>query len=256
MREGKVVRSRMDYLLGTDRSLFRNVSVRDPRHNTDHFMVVGCLRSAPEREHTRYIVGRRKLPLRPPTKPTREEGIFAALQRSMPKPHGRDRHKNEWISEETWRLFDKRVSARRRTGFHTRIWRLGRAIRVSLQGDRKRRVEIAGQEVETLLGEDPPNAKEAWRRLKGWYKAAFKQAPPPARATLERIMVERVNLYSYISSPGENILVTVAPAEIDDSVPTEDEIEAAVKKLRRNRSGGESGMQAEYLKGWLGYYYR
>ena len=49
VREGKVVRSRTDYLLGTDRSLFRNVSVRDPRHNTDHFMVVGCLRSAPER---------------------------------------------------------------------------------------------------------------------------------------------------------------------------------------------------------------
>ena len=55
VREGKMVRSRMDYILGTDRSLFRNVSVRDPRHNTDHFMVVGCLRSALEREHARYI---------------------------------------------------------------------------------------------------------------------------------------------------------------------------------------------------------
>ena len=54
VREGKVVRSRTDYLLGTDKSLFRNVSVRDPRHNTDHFMVVGCLRSVPERDHARY----------------------------------------------------------------------------------------------------------------------------------------------------------------------------------------------------------
>ena len=80
VREGKVVRSRTDYLLGTDRSLFRNVSVRDPRHNTDHFMVVGCLRSAPEREHTRYIMGQRKMPLRPPKEPTREDGIFATLQ--------------------------------------------------------------------------------------------------------------------------------------------------------------------------------
>ena len=40
VREVKVVRSRTDCLLGTDRSLFRNVSVQDPRHNTDHFMVV------------------------------------------------------------------------------------------------------------------------------------------------------------------------------------------------------------------------
>ena len=49
MREGKVVRSRMDFLLGTDRSFFRNVSAQDPRHHTDHFMVVDCLRSAPIR---------------------------------------------------------------------------------------------------------------------------------------------------------------------------------------------------------------
>ena len=36
VREGKVIRSRTEYLLGTDRSLFRNVAVRDPRHNSDH----------------------------------------------------------------------------------------------------------------------------------------------------------------------------------------------------------------------------
>ena len=89
-------------------------------------------------------------------------------------------------------------------------------------------METAGQEVETLLGEDPPNAKEAWTRLKVWYKAAVNRAPPPARATLERITAERVDLYSYVSSSGENIPVTVAPAEVDDSVPTEDEIEDVV----------------------------
>ena len=70
------------------------------------------------------------------------------------------------------------------------------------QGRQKRRVEIAGEEVETLLGADPPNPKEAWRRLKGWYKAAVNRAPPPARATLERIAAEQVDLYSYVPSPG------------------------------------------------------
>ena len=112
-------------------------------------------------------------------------------------------------------------------------------------------METAGQEVETILGEDPPNAKEAWRRLKGWYKSTVNRAPPHARSTLKRIMAERVDLYSYVSSPGENIPVTIAPAEVDDPVPTEDEIEDAVKKLRRNRSGGLSGMRDEHLKGWL-----
>ena len=31
----------------------------------------------------------------------------------------------------------------------------------------------------------------------------------------------------------------------------EDEIADTVKKLKRNRSGGPSGMRAEHLKGWL-----
>ena len=63
VRGGRVVRSRTDYILGTDRRLFWNVSVWDPRHNTDHYMVLGCIQSANEREYVRYLSGRMKLPL-------------------------------------------------------------------------------------------------------------------------------------------------------------------------------------------------
>ena len=52
-------------------------------------------------------------------------------------------------------------------------------------------------------------------------------------------------------SPGDSILVTVIPVQVDDYVPTEAEIEEAVENLRRNRSGGASGMRAKHLKGWL-----
>ena len=113
----------------------------------------------------------------------------------------------------------------------------------------KRRVDTAGTDVEALLGGDPPNTKEAWRRMKGWYKAAVNRAPPPARATLEPITAERVDLYSYILSPEYNIPFTVTLADIDDSVPMEDEIADAVKKLRRNMLGGPLRMRAENLKG-------
>ena len=41
---------------------------------------------------------------------------------------------------------------------------------------------------------------------------------------LERITAERVGLYSYVPSPGENIPVTVKPVKVDDLVPTKDEI--------------------------------
>ena len=105
--------------------------------------------------------------------------------------------------------------------------------------------------MESLLGGDPPNPKEAWRRLKGWYKAAVNRALPPARDTLERITAEQVELYSYVPPPGENIPVTVTLADVDNSLPSEDEIADVVKNLRRNRSGGASGMRTKHLKGWL-----
>ena len=125
-------------------------------------------------------MGRKKLPLRPPAESTREDGIFTALRRAVPNPHERERRKNGWISEDTWRIFDKIVSTRQKTKDQPRIRRLSRAIAASLKGDRKRRVETAGEEVETLLGADPPMPREAWQRLKGWYKAAVNRALPPA----------------------------------------------------------------------------
>ena len=201
------------------------------------------------REHLRYIVGRRRLPLTPPKRPTREDTLFGDLRRAVPKPQPREQHRNVWISEETWKLVDERVTVRRKPRAQTDMCRLGCAIQASLEGDRRRRVEEAGSAVEALLGEDPPNAKEAWRRMKGWYQATAKIVPPPARATLERTTAEQTELYSQVPSPGENIPVTVEPAIIDDSVPKEDKIAAAVKKLRRNRSEGPSRIRADHIKG-------
>ena len=97
-----------------------------------------------------------------------------------------------------------------------RLQRLGRAFRASLKGDRKWRVEDAGKDVEELLVGYPPNAKESWRRMKGWYKAAVNRAPLPAQSTLERITAEQVELYSQVPSPGDNIPVTVNPSKMDD----------------------------------------
>ena len=141
------------------------------------------------------------MPLQPPKEPTREDELLGDLRQAVPKPHDREKHRNAWISEETRRLADKRVSAKRGTRLRARLRRLGRAFMAILKGDRKRRVEDAGKDVEALLGGYPPNAKEAWRRMKGWYRAAVNRGPPPARATLKRITGERVELYSQVPSP-------------------------------------------------------
>ena len=97
LRQGREVRSWTDYILGTDRRLFGNVAVRDPRHNSEHYMVLGCLHSASLSEQMWYLGGQKKLPLRPPTEPTREDEVFAALQGAVLKPLAREAKKNEWI---------------------------------------------------------------------------------------------------------------------------------------------------------------
>ena len=131
-------------------------------------MVLGCLRSAPLREHAKYLGGGKRLPLRSLTTLTREDRIFAALQRAVPKPQSHDARKNTWILETTWRLFDERVSAHQDPmKDQALIWRLGRAIAASLKVDRRQQVEESGKEVETLLKSDHSPHWEAWYRLKG-----------------------------------------------------------------------------------------
>ena len=110
-----------------------------------------------------------------------------------------------------------------------------------MKGDRRRRSEEEGAEGETLLGLDPPLHREAWHQLKGWYRDAVNCALPSARVTLEQITAEREDLYSYVLPLGANIPIYVEPFPVDDLVPTEDEIEWAVKRLQNHRSGGLLG---------------
>ena len=60
-REGGEVPDKL--ILGSNRWNFQNVAVRYPRHNSDHFVVMGCLRGASLREHLRYLGRRTCLPL-------------------------------------------------------------------------------------------------------------------------------------------------------------------------------------------------
>ena len=60
---GRKLRSPTDYILWTDRCHFRNVFVRNPRNNSDRYIVLGCLHSAPLREQPDYLRRCTRLPL-------------------------------------------------------------------------------------------------------------------------------------------------------------------------------------------------
>ena len=59
-----------------------------------------------------YLGTSKRLPLRPLTTLTRDNGMFASLQRDVLNSLAREARKNVCILEATWRFVDERVSAR------------------------------------------------------------------------------------------------------------------------------------------------
>ena len=39
VKQGRLMRSRTDYMLGSDLQIFHNVAVQDPRHNFGHYTI-------------------------------------------------------------------------------------------------------------------------------------------------------------------------------------------------------------------------
>ena len=86
----------------------------------------------------------------------------------------------------------------------------------------------------------------------GGYRDTVYHALPPACITLDRIMSDREELYRAVPPSVENIPTSVLPSYIDDSIPTEEEVEWVVQILQGHRLGGPSLMCSEHLRSCCG----
>ena len=111
------------------------------------------------------------------------------------------------------------------------------------------RVASVGSEIEAELAGG--NVQEAFRHLKGWYRAATETQAKPCYQTMEHQTSERVDLYSRRQSPGDPLPILVDPIEINDNQPCDGEIRSAAGQLTNGRAAGASGMRAEDIKAWL-----
>jgi hypothetical protein len=110
--------SRCDYILSTDRRIFSNVTIREPRHyTTDHYMILGILLSEPMKAHRSYINGCKRYPLHPQKwgPKTKTDALFEDLKGSIQRDPKRDRVWTPWISKETWALVDKKAALKQST---------------------------------------------------------------------------------------------------------------------------------------------
>ena len=246
------IRSRCDYICGSDRRLFQKVSIRRPRYDTDHFMVSAVLLSSLPKSHKKYLQGRRRLPLQTPKWGPLKlvDAVFQELKSwREPRPQG-PRPRPNWISPATLRLLDQRCALRRnRSHDRTLARQLTRQINTSLTADRKARTETAGSEIETALARNEP--QEAWNIMKRWYRHAGDRPPKPSRDDLQQVTAERIHLYTRVPPQGPPIPIHVQATPVLDTAPTDDEIREAVLRLRNNRASGPSKLRAEDVKSWL-----
>ncbi len=160
------------------------------------------------------------------------------------------RKKNGWISEESWRLLAHRATLCH-TGHlcQTGERRLNHQIGVSLQKDQTNRTATVGAAVDAeLSGGD---VQEAFRHLKGWFRAATETQAKPCYHTMERQMLERVDLYAWRDSHGDPLPINVTPVVINDNVPMDSKLRQVAGELTNGQAAGASGMCAEHVKEWL-----
>ena len=259
VREGVLLRSRCDYILGTDRRLFESVGLRDPQqYSTDHLMLRGRLLRQPTKSHNRYLRGRRKFPLRLPKfgPLTQADTMFQDIKQraSIPRLAHNTHPRPQWISPATIRLIDQRCSLRRNK-FHNRATarQLTRQIKAGLKLDRKRRTEAAATQMANLLAGEDPDLQGAYTVLKRWYKHATARQPKPSRENLESVAQQYRQLYTAEdpTPPGDPVPVHVHPFPICDAVPSESEVKSAVRRLKPNKAPGPSRLKAEVLRKWL-----
>ena len=80
------MQSQIDCLLVMYRRLFQNVSLQDARHNTYHYLFLGCIRGAMVVEHYYYLALRSRFLIQPSRDPIGVGRLFLDLCRAVPNP--------------------------------------------------------------------------------------------------------------------------------------------------------------------------
>jgi hypothetical protein len=95
------------------------------------------------------------------------------------------------------------------------------------------------------------NVQEAFRHLKGWYRAVTETQAKPCYHTMERQTLERVDLYARRDSTGDPLPNNVTLVVINNNAPMDSKLRKVAGELTNGQAAGASGMRAEQVKEWL-----
>ena len=159
---------------------------------------------------------------------------------------------SDWLSDHTKQLIRKRCDLAK-SNTHMKynrpeLRRLSREIDKSRKADTKRCTETAAAEIEACL--EDQDLQGGWFKLNLWMKHRGDKAFRPSFKDMGQLTDAMEDLHQRVEPQEEPIPTLIAPYEIDDSVPTEDEISLAVKRLKSGKSPGATKMTAAHLKKW------
>jgi hypothetical protein len=130
------------------------------------------------------------------------------MESKSKRPKGKD-----WVSKGTWKLIAKRASLLQSSRCdQAAARRMKRKIHQALKADKQRLTADVGEKIVAELGAG--KAKEAFRHLKGWYRAAAETQAAPCPQTMERQTEERVALYAKREAYSESFPANGTPFEI------------------------------------------
>jgi hypothetical protein len=196
---------------GEDAKLFCNVAFWQPRfHISNHWAVVASIVRGRQGRMKLYRRSRQRFPLHLP--PVEEQDqltrLFGELQNTSKENATQQQIKYNWILEESWWLIAHRAMLRR-TGrlCQTGGRRMDSQIGVSLQKDQTNQMAKVGAAVKAELAGG--NVQEAFRHLKGWYRAATETQAKPCYHTMECQTLEWVDLCVRRESLGNPLPIKV-----------------------------------------------
>ena len=226
------------------------------QHNTNNYLVLGCLSVALSEEHSRYLSRRIILSLRLPNSPAGLDRILKKLRGGGSSPRNHDRSgpvRRGYLQKHDILL----VPLYWNVGSGTAIIR-ALVLRVSKSRQAFRVITTTGKLSQVLcLSPSLPlnhllSERHGSRCECGKITPSTNPPPPtPARVTIKCMALERVGLYWHVTSLGWTVPVGVTPFHVDDSVPNNKEIAWSVQSLFLDYPGGPPGMRAEHLRKWL-----
>ena len=227
----------------------------NPRHNIDHYMVLGCLRDVTLRENQCYLDFCIHLLIYPPKRSSHEDKLFASLRQAVPKKPAHERAHSLWILEETWWLIEDRVSLQRYRQIPTAPSRPRPTYKIpSKRGSTEKGDwvgHINGYPPIILPPPPPPFVKDTRHQIQGWNYMATNLPPLTNCITLDHIMVKRVDIYLRVPPTWVLHPIDTAPFTINYSIPSMDKVGWSLRHLWCHRSGGASGIRSEHLQYWL-----